>query len=93
LRPPQSIILSLGSESNATRRLNLAQSFTRWVAPGYVRCLTVHPGRTRIGQAERGGELIFPTLDAASKAAIRTTDLMIIRNPYVILGGVSSWFS
>jgi len=32
------------------------------------------------------GELIFPTLDEATKAAIRTNDLMIIRDPYVILG-------
>jgi len=32
------------------------------------------------------GQLIFPSLDEASKALIRTSDLMIIRNPYVILG-------
>ena len=29
---------------------------------------------------------IFPTLGEAAKAAIRTNDLMVIRNPYVVLG-------
>ena len=32
------------------------------------------------------GEIIFKTLDEATKADIRLHDLMIIRNPYVILG-------
>ncbi len=34
------------------------------------------------------GNLIFDTLGAAEKAAIRTNDLAVIRNPYVILGFV-----
>ena len=34
------------------------------------------------------GELIFNTLNEAQKAIIRTHDLSIIRNPYVILGFV-----
>ena len=34
------------------------------------------------------GELIFSTLNEAQKAIIRTHDLAIIRNPYVILGVV-----
>ena len=35
---------------------------------------------------DAAGALIFPTLDEAAKAAIRTSDLEIIRNPYVLLG-------
>ena len=80
-------ILSLGSTKTATRRLNLAQAFNpmgsllgMFVASKLV--------LAALGSEERNaaGELIFPTLDAATKAAIRTNDLMIIRNPYVILG-------
>ncbi len=80
-------ILSLGSRKNATRRLNLSQSFNpvgsllgMFVASRVI--LAALESDRRNG----AGELIFPTLDEATKTAIRTTDLMIIRNPYVILG-------
>jgi len=80
-------ILSLGSPKNATQRLNLAQSFNpmgsllgMFVASRVI--LATLESETR----NAAGELIFPTLDEATKAAIRTNDLMIIRNPYVILG-------
>jgi FHS family L-fucose permease-like MFS transporter len=80
-------ILSLGSEETSTRRLNLAQAFNpmgsllgMFVASRIVLAALESDKRNALG------ELIFPTLDEASKAAIRTSDLMIIRNPYVILG-------
>ncbi len=80
-------ILSLGSEKTATRRLNLAQSFNpmgsllgMFVASRVILAMLDSEKRNA------AGELIFPTLDEATKAAIRTSDLMIIRNPYVILG-------
>ena len=80
-------ILSLGAQSTATRRLNLAQAFNpigslcgMFVASNFVLSALESDKRNA------AGELIFPTLDEATKAAIRTTDLMVIRNPYVILG-------
>lgn len=80
-------ILSLGSEKTATRRLNLAQSFNpmgsllgMFVASRLI--LAVLESEKR----NAAGELIFPALDEAAKAAIRTNDLMIIRDPYVVLG-------
>ncbi|MDZ7605983.1 MAG: L-fucose:H+ symporter permease [Cyclobacteriaceae bacterium] len=80
-------ILSMGDPSNATRRLNLAQSFNplgsimgMFVASNLI--LSKLDSEVR----DTAGDLIFPTLDAAQKAVIRTHDLGIIRNPYVILG-------
>jgi FHS family L-fucose permease-like MFS transporter len=80
-------ILSIGAEETATRRLNLAQAFNpmgsllgMFVASRIVLASLESDKRNAVG------ELIFPTLDEATKAAIRTNDLMIIRNPYVILG-------
>lgn len=82
-------VLSLGSEETATRRLNLAQAFNpmgsllgMFVASRVVLASLESDKRNAIG------ELIFPTLDEATKAVIRTNDLMIIRNPYVVLGGI-----
>mgnify|MGYP000654588681 FL=1 len=80
-------ILSLGAEETATRRLNLSQAFNpmgsllgMFVASRIVLAALESDKRNAVG------ELIFPMLDEATKAAIRTNDLMIIRNPYVILG-------
>lgn len=80
-------ILSMGSKETATRRLNLAQAFNpmgsllgMFVAARLVLATLESEKRNELG------ELIFPTLDEASKALIRTNDLMIIRNPYVVLG-------
>lgn len=80
-------ILSMGEESTATRRLNLAQSFNplgsilgMFVASNVI--LSSLDSDKRDGL----GELIFPTLSATEKAVIRTHDLAIIRDPYVILG-------
>lgn len=80
-------ILSLGKPSTATRRLNLAQSFNpvgslmgMFVASQIVLPALVSDKRDDLGN------LIFPTLDNVERAAIRTHDLMIIRDPYVALG-------
>lgn len=82
-------ILAMGSQETATRRLNLAQSFNpmgsllgMFVASQFI--LTSLDSDKR----DASGNLIFDTLSAAEKAVIRTHDLAIIRNPYVILGFV-----
>ncbi len=82
-------ILSMGDERTATRRLNLAQSFNpvgsllgMFVASKFILSVLDSDKRTE------AGELIFKTLDEAQKAVIRTHDLLIIRNPYIILGFV-----
>lgn len=80
-------ILSLGSEKNATQRLNLSQSFNPMGSLlGMFVASRVILAALESDLRNEAGELIFPTLDEATKAAIRTSDLMIIRNPYVILG-------
>lgn len=80
-------ILMMGDERTATRRLNLAQSFNPL---GSLLGMTVASQviLTALQSDKRNiaGELIFPTLDAAQKAAIQAHDLIVIRNPYVILG-------
>lgn len=82
-------ILSMGAEENATRRLNFSQAFNpmgsllgMFVASKFILASLQSDRR------DAAGELTFPTLDAAEKAAIRTSDLAIIRDPYVILGFV-----
>jgi len=80
-------ILSLGDPQTATRRLNLAQAFNpvgsllgMFVASSYI--LSSLQSETR----NKANELIFPTLDVAEKAIIRSHDLALIRNPYLVLG-------
>lgn len=80
-------ILSMGDEKTSTRRLNLAQSFNpmgsilgMFVASNVI--LAALQSEIR----NSAGELIFDTLSFAEKAAIRTHDLAVIRNPYVALG-------
>ncbi len=80
-------ILSMGDENTATRRLNLAQSFNplgsilgMFVASNVILAYLDSEESNDIG------ELVFNTLSVAEKAAIRTHDLAVIRNPYVVLG-------
>ena len=82
-------ILSMGDQRTATQRLNLAQAFNpigslfgMFVASKYILVALDSDKRNQ------AGELIFKTLDEAQKTIIRTHDLSIIRNPYVILGFV-----
>lgn len=80
-------ILSMGSEKTSTRRLNLAQAFNpmgsllgMFVASRFIL------SRLQSDERDSAGNLIFSTLSKTEKAAIRTNDLMVIRNPYVMLG-------
>ncbi len=80
-------ILAMGSEETATRRLNLAQSFNpmgsllgMFVASQFI--LT----NLESDKRDASGNLIFGTLSEVEKATIRTHDLAVIRDPYVILG-------
>lgn len=80
-------ILSMGDPATATRRLNLAQSFNplgsitgMFVASQLV--LTSLESEKR----DAAGNLIFATLSAAEKAVVKTHDLEIIRNPYLVIG-------
>lgn len=82
-------ILSMGDEETATQRLNLAQAFNpigsllgMFVASKFILTALDSDKRNEMG------ELIFETLDEAQKSVIRTHDLAVIRNPYVILGAV-----
>ncbi|MCF8373436.1 MAG: L-fucose:H+ symporter permease [Bacteroidales bacterium] len=82
-------ILSMGDEKTATRRLNLAQSFNpmgsllgMFVASNFILSSLESDKR------DASGNLIFETLSTVEKAGIRTHDLAIIRDPYVILGFV-----
>ena len=80
-------ILSMGDEQTATRRLNLAQSFNpmgsllgMFVASKFILASLDSDKRNAVG------DLVFPTLGEAEKAVIRTHDLGITRDPYVVLG-------
>ncbi len=82
-------ILSMGDEETATRRLNLAQSFNPMGSIlGMFVASKVILSALESDKRDAAGNLIFDTLSAAEKAVVRTHDLGIIRNPYVILGFV-----
>ncbi|SHE76671.1 MFS transporter, FHS family, L-fucose permease [Mariniphaga anaerophila] len=82
-------ILSMGSPETATRRLNLAQSFNPMGSLlGMTVASQVILPSLQSDKRDAAGNLIFGTLGAAEKAAIRTHDLAEIRDPYVILGFV-----
>ncbi|MCY1719015.1 L-fucose:H+ symporter permease [Prolixibacteraceae bacterium Z1-6] len=82
-------ILSMGDPATATRRLNLAQSFNPLGSIfGMFVASKLILSSLESDKRDATGNLIFETLDAAEKAAIRTNDLGVIRNPYVILGFV-----
>lgn len=82
-------ILSLGSVQTATRRLNLAQAFNPMgsLLGMYVASRVVLSSLHSDKHTDAAGNLVdFSTLDMATKAMDRAHDLMVIRNPYVILG-------
>lgn len=80
-------ILSLGRKENATRRLNLAQSFNPLgsLCGMSVASLIVLPNLLS-DQRDAAGNIIFPALSEAEKASIRLHDLAVIRDPYVAIG-------
>ena len=82
-------ILSMGDEETATRRLNLAQAFNPLGSIfGMIIASKFILAALESDIRNEAGELVFNALNVAEKAAVRTHDLGVIRDPYVILGFV-----
>ncbi len=82
-------ILSMGSTKTATRRLNLAQSFNPIgsLMGMFVASKVILANLQCDAQVDAlGNKVDFTTLPTALKEQIRLDDLMVIRDPYVILG-------
>ncbi|MBO3699912.1 L-fucose:H+ symporter permease [Roseivirga sp. E12] len=75
-------ILAMGARETATQRLNLAQAFNPVGLLGGL--LVAQQFVLRNLQSDDIAD--YATLDEAKKILIRTSDLLVIRNPYVILG-------
>lgn len=75
-------ILAMGATKTATQRLNLAQAFNPL---GLVLGLLVAQ-QFVLRKLQSVDVENFSALDEASKVMIRTSDLMVIRDPYVALG-------
>ena len=74
--------LAMGAKETATQRLNLAQAFNPLgLIAGVIIAQQIVLKNLQSDNVEN-----FSALDEASKVLIRTADLMVIRNPYVILG-------
>lgn len=75
-------ILALGSKETAIQRLNLAQAFNPL---GLIIGLII--AQQFVMKKLQSDDIVdFSLLDDASKVLIRTSDLLVIRDPYVILG-------
>ncbi|MGB5319462.1 L-fucose:H+ symporter permease [Eudoraea sp.] len=80
-------ILSMGAEETATQRLNLAQAFNPLGAlTGLFVAQTFILGALQSDDLDAQGNGIYETLSETAKATIKTSDLLVIRNPYVALG-------
>ncbi len=80
-------IMSMGAEETATQRLNFAQAFNPLGAlTGLFVAQTFILGALQSDDVDANGNGIYETLSGAAKAAVKTSDLMVIRNPYVGLG-------
>ena len=75
-------ILSMGAKETATQRLNLAQAFN---PIGNIAGLLVAQQFVLV-RLQSDNVSDFSLLDEAAKTAMRTADLLVIRNPYVVLG-------
>ncbi|WP_339607564.1 L-fucose:H+ symporter permease [uncultured Roseivirga sp.] len=75
-------ILAMGAKETATQRLNLAQSFN---PVGLLAGLLVAQ-QFVLKKLQSDDIADFASLELAKKTLIKTSDLMVIRNPYVILG-------
>ena len=74
--------LALGDKETATQRLNLAQAFNPL---GLILGLLV--AQQFVLKKLKSDDIVdFSSLDEASKILIKTSDLLVIRDPYVILG-------
>ena len=74
--------LAMGAKETATQRLNLAQAFN---PVGLIAGLFVAQ-QFVLKNLQSDDIKDFKALDEASKILVKTSDLMVIRNPYVILG-------
>ena len=72
----------MGAKETATQRLNLAQAFN---PVGLIAGLVVAQ-QFVLKNLQSDDITDFSALDEASKVLIKTSDLLVIRNPYVILG-------
>ncbi len=80
-------ILSMGAEETATQRLNFAQMFNPMGSIlGLLIAQNFVLGALQSDDTTADGTPIYDTLTESAKSVIRTSDLEIIRNPYVILG-------
>lgn len=80
-------IMSMGAEETATQRLNFAQSFNPLGAlTGLFVAQTFILGALQSDDVDADGNGIYETLTGVAKSAVKTSDLMVIRNPYVGLG-------
>ncbi|WP_419212003.1 L-fucose:H+ symporter permease [Maribacter sp. X9] len=80
-------ILSMGSEKTATQRLNLAQAFNPVGALlGLLVAQKFILASLRSDDTLADGTPVYATLPESAKTAVRTADLAVIRDPYVILG-------
>jgi len=80
-------ILSMGDEATSTRRLNLAQAFNPMGSLlGMFVASNIILSSLDSDKRDAAGNLIFDSLSTLEKAAVRTHDLAIIRDPYVALG-------
>lgn len=80
-------ILSMGDEATATQRLNLAQAFNPIGAlGGLIIAQKFILGFLQSDDLNADGTSVYETLSETAKATVRTSDLQIIRNPYVLLG-------
>ena len=75
-------ILALGAKETATQRLNLAQAFN---PVGLILGLVVAQ-QFVLKNLQSDDITDFSSLDEASKILIKTSDLLVIRDPYVALG-------
>ena len=75
-------ILAMGSRATATQRLNLAQAFN---PVGLIAGLFVAQ-QFVLKNLKSDNIADYSALDEASKLLIKTSDLLVIRDPYVILG-------
>ncbi|MCL7762583.1 L-fucose:H+ symporter permease [Polaribacter sp. Z014] len=82
-------ILSMGAEETATRRLNFAQMFNPMGSiGGLLIAQNFVLNALKSDDTTADGTPIFDTLSESAKTVIKTSDLEVIRNPYVILGFV-----
>ncbi|WP_291870202.1 L-fucose:H+ symporter permease [Maribacter sp.] len=75
-------VLAMGAKETAIQRLNLAQAFN---PIGLIAGLFVAQ-QFVLNNLQSDDIQDFSSLEEASKILIKTSDLLVIRNPYVILG-------